>query len=479
MSIASEVSQSALPTTADNVRVSPALIGDIDAVLLPLSVFAAGVFAKFIYFDFVLAAPVTTSSYFAIGALAALFAALLNRAFGVNVPRSVISTTVQATKISASVTLTFLLLVSLFYLLKISDAFSRGWLLCWYALSIVAMLATRLGVIAWVDRLRTRNLLVKRVAVYGQFELARQVIYKLDAGSSDQTDIFTYCDDGPSDKRQTSGGMRQLIEAAQREPFDLVIVTLPVTADEELRDAASNLEMLPVDVKLSPGAISLPTRDFLAHDNYDGLLLLDIQKRPFRGRSALVKPLMDSVIATVAIILTAPIMVFIALAIKLDSRGPVLFLQRRHGYNHRVVSVTKFRTMAVAQDGADVVQAVRGDRRITRVGRFLRKTSLDELPQLFDVLRGDMSLVGPRPHALSHNDHYARIIERYPLRHKVKPGITGWAQINGWRGETRDPESMRRRLECDLYYIDNWSVWLDLHILARTLLVPFHDPNAY
>jgi exopolysaccharide biosynthesis polyprenyl glycosylphosphotransferase len=168
-----------------------------------------------------------------------------------------------------------------------------------------------------------------------------------------------------------------------------------------------------------------------------------------------------------------------AIAIKLDSRGPVFFIQSRHGYNHRVIRVVKFRTMTVAEDGAVVTQAVRGDKRVTRVGRFLRRTSLDELPQLFNVLRGELSLIGPRPHAVTHNESYSQILARYANRHKVKPGITGWAQVNGCRGETKTPEDMRKRVELDLYYIKNWSPVLDAQILARTLLVPFYSSNAY
>jgi putative colanic acid biosynthesis UDP-glucose lipid carrier transferase len=185
------------------------------------------------------------------------------------------------------------------------------------------------------------------------------------------------------------------------------------------------------------------------------------------------------VLATVALIVFSPVMLAIAAAIKLDSRGPVFFIQSRNGYNHRVIRVRKFRTMTVTEDGPVVTQAVRGDKRVTRVGRFLRRTSLDELPQLFNVLCGELSLIGPRPHAVAHNESYARLLNSYANRHKVKPGITGWAQVNGCRGETKSPEDMRQRVELDLYYIKNWSPWLDIKILARTALVPFHSPNAY
>jgi len=157
----------------------------------------------------------------------------------------------------------------------------------------------------------------------------------------------------------------------------------------------------------------------------------------------------------------------------------VLFRQRRHGYNHQIIRVFKFRTLTVMEDGEQIRQAVPDDERITRIGRFLRRTSLDELPQLINVITGDMSLVGPRPHALAHNDHYAKLLEGYARRHRVKPGITGWAQINGYRGPTTDPELMRKRMEHDLYYIEHWSFWLDMEILMRTVIEMVRQRNAH
>jgi putative colanic acid biosynthesis UDP-glucose lipid carrier transferase len=172
-------------------------------------------------------------------------------------------------------------------------------------------------------------------------------------------------------------------------------------------------------------------------------------------------------------------MLLIALAIKIDSPGPVFFRQRRHGFNHRVIDVFKFRTMRVAEYGLPIEQARKNDPRVTRVGKLLRRTSLDELPQLINVMRGEMSLVGPRPHALEHNHYYRERLDRYASRHRVKPGLTGWAQIHGLRGPTEDPETMRRRVQMDLYYIENWSLWLDVKIIAATPFVGFVNRNAF
>jgi len=173
------------------------------------------------------------------------------------------------------------------------------------------------------------------------------------------------------------------------------------------------------------------------------------------------------------------VMALIALAIKLEGPGPVLFRQKRGGLNHSVFQVLKFRTMRVMEEGAAVTQATRNDTRVTRVGRFLRKTSLDELPQLVNIVLGDMSLVGPRPHALVHDEHYGEMLERYANRHQVKPGLTGWAQVNGFRGETLNPDDMRRRVEYDLEYIDHWSLLFDLKILAVTPFYGFAGRNAF
>jgi undecaprenyl-phosphate galactose phosphotransferase/putative colanic acid biosynthesis UDP-glucose lipid carrier transferase len=179
----------------------------------------------------------------------------------------------------------------------------------------------------------------------------------------------------------------------------------------------------------------------------------------------------DVLCAFVGIVMLAPLMLVTTLLIKLDSRGPVLFTQSRDGFNGRSFRVIKFRTMSVLEDGLFIRQATRGDPRVTRLGRWLRWTNIDELPQLFNVLRGEMSLVGPRPHATAHNNAYAQSIAAYAFRHHVKPGITGWAQVNGYRGETKTVDLMAKRVELDLWYINNWSIWLDTKILLRTLLL--------
>jgi exopolysaccharide biosynthesis polyprenyl glycosylphosphotransferase len=192
---------------------------------------------------------------------------------------------------------------------------------------------------------------------------------------------------------------------------------------------------------------------------------------PRSERFSFIKTASDYIGAAGALILLAPLLLVVALAIKLDSPGPVFFRQRRYGQNNRVFRIFKFRTMHVAEDGPVVRQAIRNDPRVTRVGRFLRRSSIDELPQLINVLTGEMSLVGPRPHALAHDEDFERHVDTFLRRRRVKPGLTGWAQVNGYRGETRSPEDIRKRTEFDLDYIENWSIWLDFEILVRTVFV--------
>jgi len=204
-----------------------------------------------------------------------------------------------------------------------------------------------------------------------------------------------------------------------------------------------------------------------------------ICESPFTGVDSVVKNVSDFVIAMSILLLLSPLMIVIALAIKFTSPGPAIFKQRRYGLNGEEIIVYKFRTMKVSEDGSKIVQAQINDPRITRIGGFLRRTSLDELPQFFNVLQGRMSIVGPRPHAVAHNELYRKLIKGYMLRHKVKPGITGWAQVNGLRGETKELEKMQARIELDLNYLQNWSIWFDLWIIMRTVWVVLRRDNAY
>jgi Undecaprenyl-phosphate glucose phosphotransferase len=274
-----------------------------------------------------------------------------------------------------------------------------------------------------------------------------------------------------------------LVDYARKTQLDLVIFTVPLSAETRLLQMLSKLWVLPIDIRLAANTSRLRLRP-RSYSYLGSVPVLDLFDKPMADWDLVVKWLFDRVVGALLVAALSPVMAAVAVAIKLDSRGPVFFRQKRYGFNNELIEVFKFRSMYVDQcDAAAAKLVTKDDPRVTRVGRFIRKTSLDELPQLLNVvLKGDLSLVGPRPHALhakAANQLYDQVVDGYFARHKVKPGITGWAQINGWRGETDTQEKIQRRVEHDLYYIEHWSVFFDLQILAATPLALFKTENAY
>jgi Undecaprenyl-phosphate glucose phosphotransferase len=245
-----------------------------------------------------------------------------------------------------------------------------------------------------------------------------------------------------------------------------------------VKDVLGTLQRVPVPVRLVADPIAREIMRYPKLRSASGYSF-ELQRSPLTVLERSVKRVLDIGLASLALFALSPLMLVVACAIRLDSSGPVLFRQTRNGFNGRPFRIFKFRTMTVTEDGPVVVQAQRDDVRVTRIGRVLRRSSIDELPQVFNVLLGSMSLVGPRPHALAHDDQYTKLIANYAYRHHVKPGITGWAQVHGLRGETPDTELMRRRVELDIEYITKWSLLLDLQILARTILELMRSRNAY
>jgi Undecaprenyl-phosphate glucose phosphotransferase len=262
-----------------------------------------------------------------------------------------------------------------------------------------------------------------------------------------------------------------------------VIFSLPISAEARILQMLKKLWVLPVDIRLAAHSNKLRFRP-RAYSYIGSVPVLDVFDKPITDWDVVTKLLFDRFIGGVMLLAASPIMLLAAIAIKLDSRGPVFFKQKRYGFNNELIEVYKLRSMYVDQcDAAASVLVTKGDSRVTKVGAWLRKTSIDELPQLINVaLKGNLSLVGPRPHAVhakAENRLYDEAVDGYFARHRVKPGITGWAQVNGWRGETDTQEKIQRRVEHDLYYIENWTVLLDLYILARTPLAIFNTKNAY
>jgi Undecaprenyl-phosphate glucose phosphotransferase len=375
------------------------------------------------------------------------------------------------------------------FLSKIGDTYSRIWITNWFVAGFFFVFATRFFIAAVIRRLNRNKQFNRRTLLVGGGADAAEVIATLDdspdAGVS-VVGIFDDRDDIRAPNTSNSvvklGNIDEIGEFVRKAKVDTIIVTLPVTAELRLLQILNKLWVLPVDIRLSAHAQKVRYRPH-AYSYLGKLPCLDLYDRPLGAFGWLIKAIEDRVIAVLALILLAPVMLAVALAVKLSSKGPVIFKQKRYGFNNELIEVYKFRSMYTNLSDAKADRLVtRDDPRVTRVGRILRKSSLDELPQLFNVLKGDLSLVGPRPHATAAKaagSLYEQVVEGYFARHKMKPGITGWAQIKGWRGETDTEEKIKNRVEHDLHYIENWSLTLDLYILAMTPFALMKTENAY
>ncbi len=369
---------------------------------------------------------------------------------------------------------------------KTFEAYSRSVFFTWFTITPLVLMVWRGWLQIILGAIRRRGSNTQKVAIVGARELgaylARTII---DAPWMGLQPVGFYDDRKPSGDRpivrepiEVIGNLDALVKHARHGNIDIVYITLPMRAESRIHELIAKLSDTTASVYMVP--------DFFIFDmlhaswgNIGDLPVVSISETPFYGVDGFVKRLEDIVISSVLLLILSAPMLAIAVGVKLSSPGPAIFRQHRYGLRGNKIYVWKFRTMSVSENDGPVVQARRDDPRVTRFGSFLRRTSLDELPQLINVLLGTMSLVGPRPHAVTHNEQYRRLIDRYMLRHKVKPGITGWAQVNGWRGETDLLEKMQKRVEFDLAYIHNWSLWLDLKILFLTALRVMSDKNAY
>ena len=368
-----------------------------------------------------------------------------------------------------------------------SDLFSRAWLMLWFSFALGGFLLLRAVATLQIDRWLASGRLALKVGIVGHGELARQVARQLRQMGDKSLRVVGFYDsedrpqetDREIEHGKIRGGIVRLMEDVQRGEVEEVIVAMPWSMEKRIREILRSLATLSINVRICPDVFTLflPMRSMTS---VAGVSFLDVFARPVSGWDLVLKNLEDRILAPIFCLIFFIPCLLIAIAIKLDSRGPVLFKQVRFGFNNNPISVLKFRTMyADRPPEQGVPQATRNDPRITRVGRFLRRSSLDELPQLWNVLTGEMSLVGPRPHAVDHNHKYAAMIDEYLGRHRMKPGMTGWAQVNGLRGETTTVEAMRARVQYDLAYIDNWSLLFDFRILFLTLFVGFVSRKAY
>ena len=383
-------------------------------------------------------------------------------------------------------TIAFSVFLALAFALKISSTYSRVWAVTWFVTVPAVLAVGRFLLSYWIHRLAEDGRFASRTVIVGAGEHGQRLAAHLMAYEDVRTRVIGFIDDRQKGRLagdldlEILGDIQHLVRLIQRGLVDQIFVALPWSAERRLMEVIEELATTPVPIRLAPDMVGFELTD-RSFTKVARLPMLHVFDRPISGWSGVAKTVEDFVLGVLLFIVVAPLFFLIALAIKIDSPGPVFFRQRRYGFNNNLIEVWKFRTMYADQTDSECEhQTIRNDPRVTRIGEFLRRSSLDELPQLLNVLRGEMSLVGPRPHAVATKAagrRFEEAVHRYAARHKVKPGITGWAQVNGWRGETDTLEKLQKRVEFDLYYIDNWSILFDLEILIRTLVVVIRDHN--
>lgn len=391
-------------------------------------------------------------------------------------------------KLAASWSIVVLGLIVLGFALKVSSDVSRVWIGLWFTAALAGMTGVRGGLCLRARRWVAEGRLARYLAIVGGGEHGERLVAALRRAGDEGINVIGVFDDrgdrvGPQIAGvPLLGTVDDLVTYARYNRVDQIVVALPWSAETRVLQILRKLRSLPVDIRLAPDLVGFR----LLHASYShlgGVPLLDVFHKPLTDWKLIVKEIEDRVLAALLLLFLAPLFLVVAVAIKLDSKGPVFFRQKRYGFNNHLIGVYKFRSMYhELSDPAAERLVTRDDPRVTRVGAFLRKTSIDELPQLINVLLGEMSIVGPRPHALSAKAAdrlYEEVVAEYAARHRVKPGITGWAQVMGWRGETDTVEKIQKRVEHDLYYIENWSLAFDIKILVLTLFAVLKPENAY
>ena len=366
--------------------------------------------------------------------------------------------------------LSWTLLIVLLALTKSTELFSRIWLVTWLGLGLVTLAMARVMAFFFMAALRRSGYQHKSVLLYGDSAVMDDVRARITQSSWSGFNIV---------ESIVHGDGKDLLSLDAKLKPDEIWISLSMADQLQLDSVLVSLQQSVANIRLLP---DLHMYQILNHGMSIrmGIPMVDISVSPMFGGRKIAKAFLDFSVAFIALIIFSPIMIAIAIGIKMTSKGPVLFQQKRHGWNGEEIWVYKFRSMEVHQESqGSVTQATRSDPRVTQFGKFLRKSSLDELPQFINVLQGRMSVVGPRPHALAHNYQYTQNIPRYALRHKVKPGITGWAQVCGFRGETESLAKMEGRIKHDLYYLEHWSIWMDIKIILMTPLATIQNKNVF
>ena len=374
-------------------------------------------------------------------------------------------------------------LLLILYATKLSGVFPREVILTWVLVTPAALLLCQATARA-ILRKAVNQTVARRAVIIGGTQLGADLYRKIAGDAYLGIQVVGFFDERKVTRlaketgEKTLGKISDAAQFVREQGIDLVYITLPINLRHRLESLLDELHDTTASVYFVPD-IYLFDLIQARFDHINGVPIVAIRDTPFIGIHGLTKRISDILLSCCILVLSSPLMLLIGLMIKLESRGPVFFTQRRYGLDGEEINVYKFRSMTVCEDGDHVTQAVPNDKRVTRIGQFLRKSSLDELPQFVNVIQGRMSIVGPRPHAVAHNEMYRKVIKGYMIRHKVKPGITGWAQINGLRGETDTLDKMRKRIEYDLDYIRHWSLPLDLRIIANTVRIAFWDKQAY
>ena len=396
----------------------------------------------------------------------------------------------QMTRMISSWAFVFLLFIGASFFAKLGSEVSRLWLSAFFFVGLAGLIAERLFLRTMIRSWAREGRLDRRTIIVGSDQNGEKLVEALRIQADSDIDILGVFDDrNDSRALDTCAGVAKLgkvddiVEFARRTRIDLVLFALPISAETRILDMLKKLWVLPVDIRLSAHTNKLRFRP-RAYSYLGKVPTLDVFEAPITDWDLVMKWLFDHVVGALVLLLASPVMALVALAVKLDSPGPVLFRQKRFGFNNERIDVFKFRSLYHDQADPTASRVVtKNDSRVTRVGRFIRRTSLDELPQLFNVVfKSNLSLIGPRPHAIQgklQSQLFDEAVDGYFARHRVKPGITGWAQINGWRGEIDNAEKIQKRVEFDLYYIENWSVLFDLYILLKTPMALLKTEHAY
>ena len=361
--------------------------------------------------------------------------------------------------------------------------YNQAVVLTWFAATPVLLVLSHLAVARMMSGNGRPNE-VRSVIIVGANDVGVKFASTLDKSPNLFMNVCGFFDDRTEDRRPHNlrhpmlGNMADIARYVRENQIKKIFISQPISAQPRIRRLLDELQDTTASVYFLPDIYVFDLMQ-ARFDNVGGMPVIAICETPFTGINSMVKRASDILLGLLIQLMLLPVMALIAIAVKVSSPGPVIFRQRRYGLYGEEIIVYKFRSMTVAEDGAHVVQAKVGDQRVTKVGAFLRRSSLDELPQFINVLQGRMSIVGPRPHAVAHNEQYRKLIKGYMLRHKVKPGITGWAQVNGLRGETETLDKMEARISYDLDYVRKWSLLLDLWIIARTVVVVLKRENAH